>query len=394
MQQHFRLAACFFLYALITGAMYSRLPDIQLRLGVNEAELGLVLIGGAIGSLISLTLSAPVIERLGGRTTAFITVLGSTACYAGVTLIDNPIVAFVVLFVAGFLTGAMELNLNVQLGRLEVQLGRSLLSQAHGFWSLGFFVTSLAAAAIRQAGVPAPLHLGGVYLLVLLAGGFAIAGFVAPPVPPAQQDEKPPLIAFPNLALLPLCLIGLVAFLIEGAGVDWSAIYMRDVFAAEPFIGGLGLTLFTAVMTVGRIFLGPVIDRFAPRAVVGVLLGIAVVGLLAVWLAPHPYVAIAGFGLLGGGCSAVYPIVISAAAQRTDRPSAINVAAVAQASFVVFFLAPPILGFFAHTFGIRWSYVICLPLVIASLFAIRALPARGKPATPGQVLPEPLTPNG
>jgi MFS family permease len=185
-----------------------------------------------------------------------------------------------------------------------------------------------------------------------------------------------------------------VAFLIEGAGVDWSAIYMRDVFAAEPFIGGLGLTLFTAVMTVGRIFLGPVIDRFAPRAVVGVLLGIAVVGLLAVWLAPHPYVAIAGFGLLGGGCSAVYPIVISAAAQRTDRPSAINVAAVAQASFVVFFLAPPILGFFAHTFGIRWSYVICLPLVIASLFAIRALPARGKPATPGQVLPEPLTPNG
>jgi MFS family permease len=394
MQQHFRLAACFFLYALITGAMYSRLPDIQLRLGVNEAELGLVLIGGAIGSLISLTLSAPVIERMGGRTTAFITVLGSTACYAGVTLIDNPIVAFVVLFVAGFLTGAMELNLNVQLGRLEVQLGRSLLSQAHGFWSLGFFVTSLAAAAIRQAGVPAPLHLGGVYLLVLLAGGFAIAGFVAPPVPPAQQDEKPPLIAFPNLALLPLCLIGLVAFLIEGAGVDWSAIYMRDVFAAEPFIGGLGLTLFTAVMTVGRIFLGPVIDRFAPRAVVGVLLSIAVVGLLAVWLAPDPYVAIAGFGLLGGGCSAVYPIVISAAAQRTDRPSAINVAAVAQASFVVFFLAPPILGFFAHTFGIRWSYVICLPLVIASLFAIRALPARGKPATPGQVLPEPLTPNG
>ena len=80
MQQHFRLAACFFLYALITGAMYSRLPDIQLRLGVNEAELGLVLIGGAIGSLISLTLSAPVIGRPGGRTTGFITVLGSTVC--------------------------------------------------------------------------------------------------------------------------------------------------------------------------------------------------------------------------------------------------------------------------------------------------------------------------
>jgi len=394
LQQHHRLAACFFLYALITGAMYSRLPDIQLRLGVNEAQLGLVLIGGAIGSLISLTLSAPLIERLGARTTAFVTVLGSTACYASVTLIDNAVLAFAVLFVAGFLTGAMELNLNVQLGRLEAKLGRSLMSQAHGFWSLGFFVTSLVAAGVRQAGVPAPVHLGGVYLLVFIAGGFAIAGLAEAPVPPAQQGDKPPLFAFPSRALLPLCLIGLVAFLIEGAGVDWSAIYMRDTFQAEPFIGGLGLTLFTAVMTVGRIFLGPVIDRFSPRIVVATLLGIAAVGLCTVWLAPHPFVAIVGFGLLGGGCSAVYPIVISAAAQRNDRASAINVAAVAQISFVVFFLAPPILGFFAHHFGIRSSYLICLPLVIASLLVIRVLPARAKPATPGEILPEPLSPNG
>ena len=28
-QQHHRLGACFFLYAMVTGAMYSRLPDIQ-----------------------------------------------------------------------------------------------------------------------------------------------------------------------------------------------------------------------------------------------------------------------------------------------------------------------------------------------------------------------------
>jgi len=185
-----------------------------------------------------------------------------------------------------------------------------------------------------------------------------------------------------------------VAFLIEGAGVDWSTIYMRDVFQSPPFIGGLGLTLFTAIMAAARIFLGPVIDRFSPRTVVAVLLGISIVGLGFVWLAPNPYVAIIGFGMLGGGCSAVYPLVVSAAAQRTDRPASINVAAIGQISFVVFFLAPPILGFIAHTIGIRWSYLICLPLVIASLFAIRALPARGKAPTPGEILPEPLSPNG
>ena len=198
----------------------------------------------------------------------------------------------------------------------------------------------------------------------------------------------------PTLALLPLCIIGLAAFLIEGAGVDWSTIYMRDTFAAEPFIGGLGLTFFTLVMAAGRLYAGPVVDRYSPRLVVTVLLVTCLVGLVAVWLAPHPYVALVGFALLGGGCSAAYPLVVSAAAQRTDRPSAINVAAVGQVTFVVFFLAPPLLGTVAHYFGIRESYLICLPLVIASLFAVKALPARPKRGASIESLPEPLSPNG
>jgi MFS family permease len=261
LEQHHRLAACFFLFSLVTGAMYSRLPDIQHALGVNEAELGLVLIGAAIGSLISLTFASPLIERLGARTTGFITVLGSTLSYASITLITNAGLAFAVLFVAGLLAGALEINLNVQLGRLEALYKRSLMSRAHGFWSLGFFVTSLAAAGVRQAGVPAPLHLGIVVAAVFIIGIVALVGLDEAPVPASQATEAPPLVAFPTLALLPLCLIGCVAFLIEGAGVDWSTIYMRDVFAAEPFVGGLGLTLFTAVMAAARILLGPVVDR-------------------------------------------------------------------------------------------------------------------------------------
>ena len=59
LKPHHRLYACFLMFSLVTGAMYSRLPDIQLALGVNEAQLGLTLIGAAIGSLISLTFCSP-----------------------------------------------------------------------------------------------------------------------------------------------------------------------------------------------------------------------------------------------------------------------------------------------------------------------------------------------
>jgi MFS family permease len=395
---HYRLYSCFLLFSLITGAMYSRLPDIQSALGVNEAELGATLIGAAIGSLISLTLCAPLIEKLGARLTSYITLIGSTACYCAVAFISWAPLAFFALFVAGLLVGALEVNLNVQIGRQEIVQGRSMMSRAHGFWSLGFFITSLLAAAIRQAGISAQWHLGVAFVLVTILAVISVSGIEHTPAPPnlarPDETEKAPLFAFPTLALLPLCLIGLVAFLIEGAGVDWSAIYMRDAFHADPFVGGLGLSFFAAVMAVGRLTAGSIVDRLSPRLVVGVLLGVSIVGLCAVWLAPHPYVALAGFALLGGGCSAIYPLVVSAAAQRTDRPSPINVAAVGQISFVVFFLAPPFLGFIAYHFGIRQSYLVCLPLVIASMLMITALPARGRAPRPGEPMPEPLTPNG
>jgi MFS family permease len=391
---HHRLYACFFLFSAITGAFYSRLPDIQRALQVNEAELGLTLIGAAVGSLISLTLASPLIARFGARTTAYVTVIGSTTCYVSVAFMTSAPLAFMALFVGGLLVGALEINLNVQIGRLEALHKRSIMSRAHGFWSLGFFVTSLIAAAVRQAGIPAAEHLGGALVVVIVLAIVFVSGISEAPVAPAEHTEKPPLVAMPTLALLPLCIIGLAAFLIEGAGVDWSTIYMRDTFAAEPFIGGLGLTFFTLVMAAGRLYAGPVVDRYSPRLVVTVLLVTCLVGLVAVWLAPHPYVALVGFALLGGGCSAAYPLVVSAAAQRTDRPSAINVAAVGQVTFVVFFLAPPLLGTVAHYFGIRESYLICLPLVIASLFAVKALPARPKRGASIESLPEPLSPNG
>lgn len=390
----YRLYSCFFLFSMITGAFYSRLPDLQRALGVNEAQLGLTLIGSAIGSLVTLTFGSPLIDRLGARTTAYLTVIGSITCYVSVAFMSWAPLAFLALFVGGMLVGGLEINLNVQIGRLELIEKRSMMSRAHGFWSLGFFVTSLFAAGIRQAGIPAPWHLGGLLLLVAGSAVFFISGITDQPAPATAAGDKPPLVAFPTIALLPLCLIGIAAFLIEGAGVDWSTIYMRDTFQAEPFVGGLGLTLFTLVMSIGRLFAGPVVDRYSPRAVVTGLLGTCVAGLLAVWLAPHPHVALVGFALLGGGCSAVYPLVVSAAAQRTDRPAAVNVAAVGQVTFVVFFLAPPILGFVAHYFAIRQSYLVCLPLVLASLLVVGALPARARPARPGEILPEPLSPNG
>ncbi|PZM08762.1 MFS transporter [Rhizobium tubonense] len=376
LQPQHRIYICFFLFAASLGALLARMPDLQVALAVDKSELGATIIGMALGALISLTFSSPLIARLGARTTALITVLGTSALLALVPWVGTAPGVFSVLFCEGLLAGALEINLNVEIGRIEALAGRSLMNRAHGFWSLGFFVTALAASMIRQAGVSMELHLAMTFAAVVVIGSWAIFGMRNAPTPTVSGETKTPLIALPTLGLLPLCVMGIAAFLVEGAGIDWSAIYMRDVFAVEPLVGGLGLTLFTFFMALARLFVDPLVDRFGARAMAGGLLILSASGLVAVWLAPHPYVALFGFALMGAGCSAVYPLAVSAAAQRKDRAPSLNVAALAQMTFVVFFLAPPLLGFIAEHAGIRTSYLACLPLIIYALFSINALSSR------------------
>ena len=382
---HYRIFACFFLFAFALGALLARMPDLQLQLQVSKSELGLTLIGMAIGSLISLTFSAPLIDRLGSRTTAFVTVLGTATCYGLIPWLTWAPGVFILLFIAGLLAGALEINLNVQTDRLEAQYGKSYMNRAHGMWSLGFFMTALLGAVVRGANIPIQTHVLGAVAVVFVVGGFMIYGLTDAPKRADAHQGDTPRIAFPNLGLLPLCMIGIAAFLIEGAGIDWSGIYMRDAFevAVDPFTGGLALTLFSGFMAAMRLSADPIVERFGPRMVAISLMGLAIAGAVAVWLAPVPWVALAGFAMMGAGCSAVYPLAVSAAAQRTDRPSAVNVAALGQVTFIIFFLGPPLLGFVAEYLGIRYSYLVILPVLIAGLIACRALSRKGAVVTAG-----------
>lgn len=375
MQPHHRIYGVFFIFALSMGALLSRLPDLQRQLGLTEGQLGLTLIAMSCGALVALTFSAPLIARTTARTGVFVTIFGASVLYALVPFMPSALLVAPLFFVAGLFAGAVEVIVNLEADRLEAQLGYRIMSRTHGMWSLGFFVTALVSAGVRQLGVPMQVHLLLALVVVVVAGLVVFRGIEDAPPRPQSHAGDTPLIAFPTLALAPLCIIGAAPLLAEGAGVDWSAIYMRDVFAVEPFVGGLSVTIFSLFMAIARLTMDGVVDRFSPRAVAATLLLIAIAGLVLVALAPHEYVALMGFALTGIGCSAVYPLAVSAAAQRTDRPASLNVAALGQMTFVVFFLGPPLLGFVAERFGIRVSYWVVVPTLVAALLAIRALPS-------------------
>jgi MFS family permease len=376
MRPQHRVYGIFFIFAVSIGALLSRLPDFQRQLGLSESELGMTLLGLPLGALAALTLSAPLVVRFGARTTAFVTVFGVATVFAVIPFLPSAEAAFPAFVVAGLFGGALEINVNLETDRHEARLGYRIMNRAHGMWSSGFFLTALVSAGVRQLDVSIQVHMVVALIAVVVAGLLVFSGIESAPARAGGHAGAAPRIAFPTVALLPLCVIGAAPLLVEGAGVDWSGIYMRDVFAVEPLLGGLALSIFCLSMALARLFIDPAVDRFSPRAVAATLLIISAAGVGMVAAAPHPYAALVGFLLMGVGCSAVYPLAISAAAQRTDRPAAINVAALSQMTFIVFFIAPPLLGFVAERWGIRNSYLVCLPLIVAALALIRALSPR------------------
>src|SRR5690606_41694840 len=67
----------------------------------------------------------------------------------------------------------------------------------------------------------AGMHMPIIAAIVVLVGGYLIHGATAAPKPVRAHDETGGhRIAFPHRGLLPLCLIGFAAFLVEGAGID------------------------------------------------------------------------------------------------------------------------------------------------------------------------------
>jgi MFS family permease len=186
------------------------------------------------------------------------------------------------------------------------------------------------------------------------------------PMRTGGSTDDAPRFAAPTLGILALVCVTLAAMVMEGAYMDWSAIFMTKVFISSPFLAGMAVALGAGAQAVTRLFADRFVERYSPTGVARTLLSIVGVGVLFVFFAPSQWVALIGFALLGIGTSAIFPLAMSAAAQRTDRPAAINVAALAQTSFVTFLLAPPILGFIAEHFGIRWSFGIGMPFVILS----------------------------
>ena len=380
--QH-RIYAGFAIYAFSLGNIFPRLPDIKAAMGVQEGALGLGLIGMPVGTLLALTFATPLLERIGFRRAMLAVIPLMTVAFAIAGHAPNPLSLFLLLLPVGLMIGSAEVMLNVEADRTEHLVGYRIMNRAHSFWSIGFFGAGLCGAGVAQLGVSPQLHLALVVPVSIVGVTLILGRYQPAPKRAAESTEAVPVFARPTAAILVLVAVTLSAMLMEGASLDWSAIYMRNVFDAGPFLSGFAVAMFAFSQATTRFFADSFVDKHSPSGVARVLLLVMAVGVLVAFLSAMPSLSLLGFALLGVGTSAIFPLAISAAAQRTDRSAAINVAALAQLSFVTFLVGPPLLGFVAEHWGIRWAFGLGMPLVILSFLMAGSLGKKAPSANAG-----------
>ena len=366
--------AAFIGSGVVFASWASRIPQVRDHLHLSPAQLGLVLLSIAAGSIVATPLAGVIVHRFtSGRTVAGMSAL--TCAMLGVVAVGFligvvPVVAGLSIF--GFGYGAWDVAMNVQGATVERHLGRSIMPRFHAGYSVGTVIGALIGAVMVAVHVPVTAHLLVIAVVVAVVVPLEVRRFL-----PDTDDGEPvahggALSRWREPRTLMIGLFVLTFAFTEGTGNDWISVALIDGHGTPAVIGTLGFATFLAAMTIARWFGTALLDRFGRVSVVRALAVLAAVGLVLFVFGGWTPVAFVGALLWGFGASLGFPVGMSAAA---DDPAAAptRVSAVGSIAYCAFLGGPPVVGFLGDRFDVLHAMLSVAGLLAVSLLLAGAL---------------------
>ena len=274
------ISGMFFMLGLCFGSLSSRMATIKDGLQLSDGVFGSAILTNAV--LLSLVPLASSVYQLAA-----------------------------LLFVSGFSYSAVNVSNNTQASLSEALSGKTELPFFHGIWGLAGFVGAGFGALMIGQDFALSTHFGVISVIAFLAA-LACWRFLHDQ-PGAERVGR--AFAMPDRRLFNYGLIVFFSMACEGIMYDWSVVYFQDVVSAERQLVGVGFMVFMGAMTVGRLLLNRVADRFGTRSTLQWSGGLALIGMVTTIAYPSLPASIIGFCLVGLGICTVIPLVAGAAAR-------------------------------------------------------------------------------
>lgn len=353
---------------LLFGTWSALIPFVKEKFGLDEAQLGLLLLSLPAGVTIMNPFAVPILHRFGAAKTALAALALASVLFITPLLAPSIWMLVVSLFLAGAAFSTTNVAMNTCSTTLETQQHIRIMSTCHGLWSAGAMSGSALASVFTGFGV-----LPVLYSAIIAGLLVCVAILLRRPLQPLQEvgkngDEEAPAgkkFAFPNAMLWSLITISLCTNLAEGTMADWSAVYMKEVLASPPYMIGWGFASYAFFMAGGR-FVGDVLlVRYGERIVLmngGIIVAS---GLLLTVIFQNTGVALLGFSMVGAGVSLGAPILYGASARVPGMAPGAGLATMNTFAMVGFLGGPALIGFIAK----YWSLPAAFALVsCAALF--------------------------
>ena len=158
----------FFLLGIVFGSWVARLPAVQNRLGLDDAQLGIALLSVTVGAILAMPATGWLIHHRGNDW-----VMRAAAAVLCLSLLLLPLAPsmsalMLALFVFGIGFGLLDVSMNTHAVIVEERYARPIMSTFHGVFSVGGLAGAASAGTIAELGVPPFPHL-------LMAGALSLA---------------------------------------------------------------------------------------------------------------------------------------------------------------------------------------------------------------------------
>ncbi|WP_028694273.1 MFS transporter [Pseudomonas cremoricolorata] len=358
----------FFTLGLTMAAWAPLVAYAKQRLQLGDGAFGSMLLCIGLGSLLSMPFAGRLARALGLRRVMQLAGLCFSATLVLLAVLDSPVAFGVALLVFGACLGVGDICMNLQAAIVEKAAERPLMSGFHGLFSVGAFAGAAGVTLLLRQGA-SPLQAAStaaVLALTLLALAYR-----------HQLRELETLddaaFRWPRGVVAIIALLAFVCLLVEGAMLDWSALYLHDAHKVSLASAGIAYSLFTLSMAAARL-LG---DRLARHlGDLALLLGGGLLALLGLVLAQCLPLngALLGFALAGLGLANAVPVLFRAALRQTRMAAASSLSAVATLGYLGVLLGPGFIGHLAELTSLHSAFwALAAGLSLLCLLSRRAL---------------------
>lgn len=151
--------AVFAFHGLAIAQWFVRIPDVKIQAGLDDGELGLALLGSAVGSVSTMPVAGALTSRFGSRNVTAAFSLLFCACFLLPSFASSQWTLFAGLVCFGMAVGGIDVAFNSQASTVEKRHGQVLMSGFHASWSLANLAGAVVATPLVALEIPPVMHL-------------------------------------------------------------------------------------------------------------------------------------------------------------------------------------------------------------------------------------------